>query len=220
MADKPKPNRFTTPPFVLSYPNLWKARKNKFNPNGDPRFSATAIWTPGEFGEKDKKQWSDIRQEVAKQLRELFKVEGKNLAECEAALLKKYPKASFAFRKGTEAAFAEKPGYGEGKIFASLSTTSPPGVVDLSKATIHPSEGNSDEIYPGCVCRATITPVAYKHESGGVGYAFYLGNVQKIKDGARLDNRVAAEDDFNDEIDEAWVDADADAATDEGEAFE
>lgn len=211
-TETPKANRFTTPPFVLSYPNLWKPRKNKFNPTADPRFSCTAIWTPAEFGEKDKILWSNIRKEVAKQIRELFvkdKIDGKNLTEVEAALLKKYPKASFAFRKGTEATFAEKPGYGEGKVFASLSTVSPPGVVDLSKTTIHPSEGNSDEIYPGAVCRATITPQAYKHESGGVGYAFYLGNVQKIKDGARLDNRVAAEDDFNEEIDEAWVDADA-----------
>ena len=208
-------NRFTTPPFVLSYPNLWKARKNKFNPNADPRYSCSAIWTPAEFTEKDKLLWSNIRKEVARQLKELFKVDGKNLAEVQAAMLKEYPKASFGFRSGTEAKVKEKPGYGEGKVWASLSTVAPPGVVDLSKKTIHPNEGNADEIYAGCVCRATIQVVAYKHESGGVGYALYLGNVQKIKDGKRIDNRVAAEDDFSEEVDAAWIDQDA--AGDDGD---
>lgn len=210
MAEK-KANRFTTPPFATSYPNFFKARKNKLNPNAEPRFGCTAVWTPSAFGEADKKLWSAIRTEAATQLRELFKVEGKNLAEVEANMLKKYPKASFALRKGTEAAYAEKAGFGEGKVFASLNTVSPPGVIDLSGARIHPNEGNSDEIYPGVICRATVQVQAYKHESGGVGYAIYLGNVQKIKDGPRLDNRVAAEDDFNTEVDETWLDADTKA---------
>jgi len=209
--------RFVTPPFVLSYPHLFKAQKG-ISKDAAPQFSAQAIWEPSKFGEADKKLWVAIRRELCRQLKETFKVDGKNLTEMGKALTKKFPKAWIALRNGDEGDFADRAGYGAGKVFARLHTVSPPGVVDLSKQTIHPSEGNSDEIYPGCICRATVTVKAYDHkESGGKGYTFYLGNVQKIKDGPRLDSRVAAEDDFDEEVDGAWLDAEDDTAGESAE---
>lgn len=215
--------RFTTPPFVMSYPHLFKAQAG-LNKNQAPKFSCQAIWDPKTFGDKDKALWRAITNEISKQLKEVFKVKGDNRKELEAAVTKKFPKAWIALRAGDEGDFEDRAGYGAGKIFARLHTEGPPGVVDLSKSPIHPTEGNADEIYPGCVCRATVTIKAYDHkESGGKGYVFYLANVQKIKDGPRLDNRVAAADDFDEEVDGAWIDEDdADAgetATDDEENF-
>lgn len=220
---KEKANRYITPPFVISYPHLFKAQKG-LNKEAEPKFSCQAIWTPKNFSEKDKKLWSNILKEVTSQLKSTFKVEGANRLEVQKAVLKKYPKAWIALRDGTEGDFADRAGYGSGTIFARLHTTTPPGVIDLSGSTIHPNEGNSDEIYPGCICRATITVSAYDHkESGGKGYVFYLNNVQKIKDGARLDSRVAAADDFDEEVDGAWLDQEdetggEDAAEDFGDS--
>lgn len=205
-----KGTRLTTPRFVLSYPHLFKAQK-PLNPNAPPQFSGQAIFRPADFDDREKKLWGAMMKEIRVQIADVFKIKGENRVEVEKALTKKYPKAWIALRDGTEGDFETRTGYGPGTKFARLHTTSPPGVVDASRSIIHPSEGNADEIYPGVVCRATITIKAYDHkESGGKGYTFYLGNIQKIKDGARLDSRVAAEDDFDEDLDGAWLDQEDD----------
>lgn len=220
MAETETVERFTTPPFVLSYPHVFKASKIKgAAANAEAKFSCQAIWTPKNFGERDKKLWAKMIAKVCAELKREFKVTGANRKELQAAVREKYENAKFALRDGK--ARADKKGYGEGTIFASLTTTSPPGVVDLAGDTISPAEGNESEIYPGCICRATITIKAYTHESGGRGYSFYLGNLQKVKDGTRLDNRVAAKDDFDEELDEAWIDeGGGDEGGDEADNFE
>lgn len=140
-----------------------------------------------------------------------------------AFLQKKFPQsAKTAVRSGGDER-PDKNGYGDGTWFANLRTDSPPGVVDLSKSKIHPSEGNGDEIYPGAICRATISIFAYPNggeDKGGRGYSFGLGNVQKIKDGERLDSRVAAEDDFDEEVDGAWLDEGGEGGGDEADDAE
>lgn len=210
--------RLTTPVFRLSHPHFFKAQK-ALTKGAPDKFSGVAIFEPKTMGEVDKKLWNAILKEVTAQINEVFKLNAPNRLEAQKALVKKYPKAWIALRNGDEGDYADKKGYGAGKMFVRLASESPPGVVDLSGVTIHPSEGNADEIYPGCYCRATIVIKAYAHESGGKGYTFFLGNVQKVKDGERLDSRVAAEDDFNEELDAAWIDESGEDAG-EGEAVD
>lgn len=231
MADKKSDHkRFTTPPFVLSYPHLFVAQKASDEKNAKASYSCSAIWKPASFSEGDKKLWNAINAEIVRVCNAAkwpggVKCAAKTRKEVHEFLQKKFPQsAKTAIRSGGDER-PDKAGYGPGTWFANLRTDSPPGVVDLSKSKIHPSEGNADEIYPGAICRATITIFAYpdgRKDNGGRGYSFGLGNVQKIKDGPRLDSRVAAEDDFDEEVDAAWIDeaGDGDVGGDEagGEA--
>lgn len=229
MTDTPKKAtkvRFTTPPFVISYPHLFVAQKASDDKNAKASYSCAAIWKPEAFSVADKKLWQTMNAEIVRVCNAAkwpggAKCNAKNRAEVHKFLQEKFPQsAKTAIRNGGN----ERPdaqGYGPGSFFANLRTDSPPGVVDLSKTKIHPSEGNADEIYPGAICRATITIFAYpdgRKDNGGRGYSFGLGNVQKIKDGTRLDSRVAAEDDFDEEVDAAWLDeADGDAGESDSE---
>lgn len=234
---KPKVSRYTTPPFVISYPHLFKAQKASEDKDAKAQFSLCAIWKPEIFGDGDKKLWAKMHAAIITSCAEAKWPGGAKfvpgekaalvvkmvaadktpkmetlaaaLAEVHGFLQKKFPQtAKTAIRSGEDER-PDAPGYGPGSLFANMRSEAPPGVVDLSKVTIHPREGNGDEIYPGAVCRATITVFAYpdgRKDNGGRGYSFGLGNVQKIKDGARIDSRVAAEDDFDEEIDGAFLD--------------
>lgn len=208
MAEKSEVKRFTTPPFVLSYPHIWEAQASDL-PGAKPKFSCQAIWTPAKFTDKDKKLWAAINAEIVRVVKEKFKVQGATRAEVHKNLRDKFEGAKLGIRDGK--ARADQKGYGEGTLFASLTSTSPPGVVDLSNNRISPTEGNSDELYPGAMFRATVTVYAYD-KNGGKGYALGLGNLQKIKDGDRLDSRVKAEDDFDEEVDAAYLDQAEDTA--------
>lgn len=228
MTDKAKPKhvRFTTPPFVLSYPHLFVAQKASDDKNAKASYSACAIWRPSTFSDADKKLWNAINAEivrvcVAAKWPGGVKCVAKSRKEVHEFLQKKFPQSCKVAIRSGEDERPDKAGYGPGTLFANMRTDSPPGVVDLSKSKIHPSEGNADEIYPGAICRATITIFAYpdgRKDNGGRGYSFGLGNVQKIKDGPRLDSRVAAEDDFDEEVDGAWLDEVAEPGEDDGDA--
>ena len=99
---------------------------------------------------------------------------------------------------------ADMEGYGDGTFFANLTTKHRPGVVGTERdeagkpLPISPEEGNESEIYPGCYCRATVT--IYSYDNKGKGIAFGLQNVQKVRDGDRLDNRTNAAEDFDDDF--------------------
>lgn len=114
-----------------------------------------------------------------------------------AAILAKWPdKASrpknlkSPFRDGSEKEDWE--GFGSETIFIAASTKSRPGIVDQKRQPIF----DSNEIYAGCYCRATIVPWAYD-KAGNRGVSFWINNVQKLRDGESLSGRVAAENDFD-----------------------
>lgn len=219
MADKVEIKRFTTPPFVLSYPHIWKPQASNL-PGAQPKYSCQAIWTPSKFSEKDKKLWAALNAEIFRVCTEQFKLKGpfKSRTEMHNALREKLgDNVKFGIRDGKQR--ADQKGYGEGTFFASLTSIAPPGVVNLAKEDISPADGNADEMYPGAVFRARVTVYAYD-KNGGKGYALGLGNLQKIKDGERLDSRVAAADDFDEEVDGAWLDAEDEAAGEDTDNFE
>lgn len=198
---KKEVRRFTTPVFRLSFPNLFEARRaDSDDPNSKPKFGCSAIWTPASFSDKDKVLWKAIGAELNRVSLESFKKPWRDLPD----------NIKRGLRDG--AAKDGLDGYGEGTKFANITTKNRPGVVNLAKEAIGPEHGNADEIYPGCYCRATVNVYSYgtKPGSKGKGVAIGLFNIQKVKDGPRLDNRVAAEDDFDEDLDSQWLDGDGD----------
>lgn len=194
--------KLTTPTFRLSFPNLFEARAVGDDPNAVPKFSCSAIWAPEKFTPKEKDQWRALLKELDRAAREEFDSPWKELPD----------NVKRGLRDG--ASKADKAGYGKGTKFASLTSKNRPGVCDVNKADISPEDGNADDVYPGCWCRATVQ--VYTYNNKGKGIAIGLRNIQKVRDDKRLDNRVAAKDDFDEELEAAVLDqADDDYGKDE-----
>jgi hypothetical protein len=207
-TEKKERKRFTTPPFVLSFPSLWVARAPEEG-EGKPKFGCTAIWTPSKFKDSDTALYNAIRRELDVVAQANFGKPWKNLPD----------NIKRGLRDG--AAKEDVAGYGPGTRFANMTTLNRPGVIGPppDKEKIGPEEGNEDLIHPGCICRATVSVWAYggkgSKQSKYKGVAIGLLNLQKLKDGERLDNRVAAEDDFDEDVDSEWLDDGGDADGDD-----
>lgn len=189
--------KVVTPVFRLSFPHVFEADSYD---GGPPKFGLAAVWNPKKFTKGDKKKWKALMVLVNEKSKEAFKVPWKDLP----ANIKR------GIRDGAEKADLE--GYGVGTRFANITSKMRPGVVDVNKNTISPEEGNSEEIYPGCYCRATVT--VYSYDNKGKGVSLGLQNLQKIADGPRLDSRTDASEDFEDDVDEEWLDADEESVDD------
>jgi len=181
--------RYQTPVFRLSFPNLFTAQS--FD-GGEPKYGCSAVFTPADFNDREKKLWSALMKAADEECRGRFR---KGVKEMPANF-------KFGMRDGAEKADLE--GYGDGTKFCSLSTKMRPGVIDRNKDKVGPEEGNDDEIYPGCYCRATVTIYSYDNKSKGI--AFGLMNVQKVRDGERLDSRTDAAEDFDEDLPEEELD--------------
>jgi len=185
--------RYQTPVFRASFVNLFEARAMEAGQT--PKYGLSAIWTPSKFTDKEKALWKAIRKAMDDATKAKF---GKSMKDMPANF-------KTGIRDGAEKADLE--GYGDGTQFANLTTQMKPGVVDRDKSKIHPDEGNGEDVYPGCYMRATVTVYAY--ENKGKGVSLGLMNVQKIKDGDRLDSRTDAAEDF-DEVEDGWLEEDED----------
>ncbi len=192
--------RYRTPVFRASFPHLFVSES--MEEGGAKKYGVSAVWTPKKFTDKEKKLWKTLMGALDAESKSKFKKAWKDLP----ANFKK------GVRDGAERADME--GYGEGTRFANLTTKMRPGVVDASKDPITIEEGNTDEVYPGCYCRATVT--VYSYSNKGKGVALGLMNLQKVKDGPRLDSRTDAAEDFEDDIEEAWLE-DADFEDEDGD---
>lgn len=177
--------KLLTPVFRVSFPSVFEASSYE---GGAPKYSVCAVWEPAKFTPKDKALWTAIQALADDVSVEKFK---KKLA----ALPGNFKKP---FRDGEEK--ADLTGFGAGKVFSNLSSKQRPGLIMLDGTPITDPE----DFYPGCYARATIT--AYAYDNVGKGVALGLQNLQKIKDGERLDNRTDPNDDFgNAEVDDAWL---------------
>lgn len=177
--------KLLTPVFRVSFPSVFEASSYE---GGAPKFSVCAVWEPAKFTAKDKELWKAM-QDLADQVSvDKFK---KKLSALPANFKK-------PFRDGEEK--ADLVGFGAGKIFANLSSKMRPGLIFLDRTPITDAE----DFYPGCYARATVT--AYAYDNVGKGVALGLQNLQKIKDGERLDSRTNPEDDFGGEgVDDQWL---------------
>lgn len=168
---------------------------------GKEKYSLCAIWDPTKFSERDKVLWKALLAEVDAQCQ---KVHGMSWKECQSDIEN--------FKAGLRDSKRAKrvgvyDGFDEGTKFATLSSQYEPGVVDINKLAISKEEGNTEEVYSGAYYRATVGVYAYK-KGGGVGVALGLRNLQKVKDGERLDGRGDVGADFDEEVDGQWADQD------------
>lgn len=170
----------TTPKFRVSYPNVFKPRRNELN--GKDEYSVVALFKKGEDLSKLKK----LVQEAAE------KEFGKDP--------KKWPKNMRSpFRDQAERSKVNEEtgqeylpdGYEAGAIFINLKSAHKPGVVDGQVQPIL----DEAEFYPGCYAIASVNAYAY-NQKGNAGVSLGLQNIQKVAEGEPFGGRSKAEDDF------------------------
>ncbi len=175
-----------TPFFRVSYPNVFKPKKNELN--GKQEYSLVALFPKGA-------DFTALK------------------AAAKEAIDKKWPKDKPANLKNPLRDQAERakivdgkkvlpPGYEEGAMFSTLKCTNRPGLVDGKNQDII----NESDFYAGCWARASVNVFAYD-QAGNRGVSFSLQNIQKWKDDEPLSGRPKASTEF------APVDMPADAAT-------
>lgn len=107
---------------------------------------------------------------------------------------KKWPTGlKLPFHLQDEKAQAGRAGYEEGAKYFNCWTYSAPQIIDRDRQEIL----DPDAIYPGVWLRAFVTAFWFS-QSGNTGVSFFLGNVQKVRDDSRIDNRPKARDEFDD----------------------
>lgn len=166
-----------TPEAVLSYPQL-------FEPDENGKYGAALVFPEG----------TDLKEMKAAAFQVVVDKFGEPKAKemLQKKQLKFIGGAHHAFRDDVEGKYAE------GSIYINARGKRAPGIVSRIP---DPKTGrpmlitDESEIYPGVVVRASVVPYWYDVE-GNKGIAWGLNNLQKIRDGERLDGRVAAEDEF------------------------
>jgi hypothetical protein len=183
--------KIKTPVFRVAFPFVFEPSSYD---GGNEKYSLCAIWTPSQFGKKDKERWQELRAELDRVSRDAFKTAWKDLGRG----------YNIGLRDGKEKADVE--GFGDGTYFATLSTQVKPGIVDIQGNDIT----SKDEFYPGVYAQGTVNIYSYNNKSKGV--AIGLRNLLKVKDGPRLDGRGSASGDFDpDDIDESWLEEHTDS---------
>jgi hypothetical protein len=95
------------------------------------------------------------------------------------------------FRDGADKKHLE--GFGETVVFATATTTTQPGLVDLLNGKRPITEPTA--FYAGCYARATVTAYGYDR-NGNRGVSFSLHNLIKVKDGKPISGRSSPDVDF------------------------
>jgi hypothetical protein len=166
-----------TPEFRVSYPNVFKAKKNEMN--GKDEYSVVALFKKGaDLSALQKaaeeaciEKWGADKNKWPRPLRSPFRDQGE---------------------RAKEGVLPE--GYEQGAIFINLKSNQRPGVVDSQVQEII----DTSQFYAGCYAIASFRAYAY----GGpgtkfpAGVAFGLGNVQKTRDGDPLSGRTLPTADF------------------------
>ena len=175
-----------TPPFRISFPSLVTATGYQ---DGPKKFGVTALWLADDVKGRHKDSWGVLIKALDAQAREFFDTP---LSRLPANIRR-------GIRNGNEKAHMN--GYGDGVLFASLSTDRKPQVVDLSKEII-PDNRIPTMCYPGAWCRASVNVYAY--DNIGKGVAIGLNNLQWLGHGDRLDSVTDAKTDFETDPEDIW----------------
>ena len=165
MADTDKTStRALTPVGLLVFPALFEPKSFE---NGPERYSAVLI-----FDEEAQKtaEFLNLKRVASVAAREKF---GEKMP----------PKFRNPFRDGEE---KEVAGFGEGKVFISVTSKNKPLVVDRKKVEgKFPIITDEERLYSGCYVRCSVNAFSYDR-SGNKGVSFGLNNVQFVRDGERL----------------------------------
>lgn len=195
-----------TPPFRVSFVTQGRVHtlcQPAGYQDGPEKYGLTALWNVEDVKGRYKESWGKLIGELDAKAREFFDTP---LAKLPANIRR-------GIRNGNEKEHLT--GYGEGVLFASLSTDRKPQVVDLRK-NLMTDEQIRSLVYPGCWCRASVGVFAY--DNIGKGVALGLNNVQWLGHGERLDSVTDAKTDFADDPDDTWFqqEQDPETAADEG----
>lgn len=168
-----------TPKFRVSYPNVFKPRKNELN--GQDEYSVMALFPKGADLSTLKKaaekaaiaKWGADQNEWPTNLRLPFRDQAEKA------------------KKSASGEMMLPPGHEAGGIFMNLKTKQKPHVVDQNVQDIL----DQSEFYAGCWAIASVNAYAYD-QKGNKGVSFGLNNIQKVADGDPLGGRTRPEDDF------------------------
>lgn len=167
-----------TPKFRVSYPNVFKARRNDLS--GKDEYSLIALMPKG----ADLAKLKEVAQKA------IVDKWGADKAKWPANL--RSPFRDQADRaKNVDGKMVLPAGYEAGAIFLNLKSSQRPGVVDQNVQDII----DETQFYAGCWAIASVNAYAYDNK-GNRGVAFGLNNIQKVKDGEPLGNRARPESDF------------------------
>jgi len=193
--------RLLTPPFRVSFPDVFQKRVFQGQGEESGRYACAALFSgfevkdnrtiikvPASWSPKDQEKWKALIAAFNKVSIEAFK---KPMSELDRSVYK------LPFHRGEE---KEYEGYGPGVVYFTMSAKNRrPCIIDRDGITLVGPE----EFYAGCYARASVTPFANtRWRSLSIG----LNNLQKLADGARLDAFSSAEDDFGADLAEydAW----------------
>lgn len=195
-----------TPEALLSYPHFDKPQAQ--DDGKQPKYSGAFVFTKETLAtEEGKKQFAALQvaavQAAIDKFGHMYKLpNGQSIpiAQAFAEGILRSP-----FRKDALAK-----GYPEGSIFLNARSTQQPGCVysyadSTGKPTKVAVEKIKEVFYAGAIVRASLAAFYYDN-SGNKGVSFALNNVQFIRDGERLDGRVAAEDEFSADLAQAPAD--------------
>lgn len=167
-----------TPEFVVSYPTVFKPKRNDLN--GKDEYSIVALFPKNADLTKLKEaaqaaiiaKWGPDKNKWPKPMKTPFRDQAERAKDVDGKQV---------LPAGHEA----------GNIFINLRSTQPPGVVDQNVQDII----DESQFYAGCIARASVNAYAYD-QKGNRGVAFGLSNIQKVRDGVPLGNRAKPEQDF------------------------
>lgn len=184
MADR---IRLITPEATLHWAYLFRAREPKKGSAREAMYMCDLVFTPAIMQTPEFQAMRDAAQKVAK---EAF---GDKLAGLIAA--DKFINPFWKVERKIDAATGKlPPGYEAGGVYITIKSKQRPGIVKPAGGGFEPIL-DENEIYPGCIVRASVDVWAYDNESKGV--SFGLSNILKVRDGERLGGgRPAAQDDF------------------------
>jgi hypothetical protein len=181
--------RVITPLVVLSYPHLAVAQKSNQAGKAD-KFSATGIVTAETLQiAEEKAKFDAIKEGLIAAGREKWGAKFDTLVKGDG------------FKKGIRSD-SESKNYPAGSVFLTARSVNQPGLVYsyADPTTKKPAKIAQDDIkkvlYAGAIVRLLVTIFPFEQE-GNKGLSFGLEGVQFVKDGPRIDGRVAAEDAFN-----------------------
>jgi hypothetical protein len=195
-----------TPEAVASFPTLFEAKPDL---NGEDKFSVTLVFPKG--------------TDVKPLMQALLAAGKKKFGDKAADIIRNQKDPAIRGKRPQDVEKAKKYGYPEGSLFVTTKSKTRPGVVSTFRGPDGKPQLITDpaQIYSGCIVKAQIYAHAYD-SAGNKGVTFFLNNVQKIRDGERLDGRIDARDAFEatdepvdlSEMELASVGATADAGDD------
>jgi len=185
-------NRIITPEAILSFPHLDKPQKGAAADSKE-KYSCALVFAPGTDLAAMKKLALEVATAAFGATYKLPNGTEIPLVEAIKAGIYKWP-----FR--TDAKATTMKGYADGSTVINARSEQQPGVVyaqagENGKPKPMAVADIKKELYPGAIVRASLAAFAYNRpDSKGVSFA--LNNLQKLRDGERIDGRVSAENEF------------------------